>query len=102
MCTRFFIEIDNKELQEIIKTAEQFALARTFLVKYSNPLKKSGEIFPTNVVAAIAPGRTRDKAAFPMKWGFSLDGLEFILTFCHVLVKNFSCTYQTTTKIIII
>ena len=28
----------------------------------------------TDVAAVIAPGRKRDKAVFPMKWGFSLKG----------------------------
>lgn len=77
MCYRFYIDLMNdkeKELREIIRTAEKSLLTDKFRDKLSKPLITSGEVRPTDVAAVIAPGRKRDKAVFPMKWGFSLKG----------------------------
>ncbi len=77
MCYRFYIDLMNdkeKELREIIRAAEKSLLTDKFRDKLSKPLITSGEVRPTDVAAVIAPGRKRNKAVFPMKWGFSLKG----------------------------
>ena len=78
MCTRFYIDMMNdkdKEIREVIRAAEQSLLADKFRNKLSKPLVTSGEVRPTDVAAVIAPGRSKAKAVFPMKWGFTLKGI---------------------------
>ena len=78
MCTRFYIDLMNdkdKEIREVIRAAEQSLLADKFRNKLSKPLVTSGEVRPTDVAAVIAPGRSKAKAVFPMKWGFTLKGI---------------------------
>ncbi|MBQ1400831.1 MAG: SOS response-associated peptidase [Firmicutes bacterium] len=71
MCTRFYIDISDKELKEIIDAVEGNPLADRF-VRAGDPLTTSGEVRPTNVVPCIATARTGRKSVFPMKWGFNL------------------------------
>ena len=72
MCTRYYIEIENAELQDIIRAAEHSILAGRFLEKMAKPVKTSGEIYPTDVVPVIAPNQKGLRTVFPMKWGFSI------------------------------
>ncbi len=78
MCTRFYVEPESKELQETIAAAQRSKLARSFL-KAGSRLLTSGEIRPTNVVAVIATGKSGQKTAFPMKWGFQIPGKSLIV-----------------------
>lgn len=73
MCTRFYINISDAELQDIVSAAENSALAKKFQTA-GDPLCTSGEIFPTNVVPVIASSRAGRCSVFPMKWGYSLKG----------------------------
>lgn len=59
MCGRYYIEIDNMELQSIIAAVERKTAIKT------------GEIYPTNTVPVLSP--TGDMTA--MRWGFpKFDG----------------------------
>ena len=49
MCTRFYVEPETEELEEIIETAKRSGLARVFL-KDGKPVLTSGEVRPTDVV----------------------------------------------------
>lgn len=73
MCTRFYIDISDKELQEIVAAASGSALADRF-VRAGSPLRSSGEIRPTDVTAAIATSRSGRRMIYPMQWGFRLPG----------------------------
>lgn len=73
MCTRFYIDISDKELQDIIRAAADGALADRFL-RAGSPVLTSGEIRPTDVTAAIATARSGKRTVFPMQWGFRLPG----------------------------
>lgn len=75
MCTRFYIDISDKELQEIVEAAQSSALAEKFL-RAGDPLTPSGEIRPTDVAPVIAMSRSGNRAVFPMKWGFRMPGLS--------------------------
>ena len=72
MCTRFYIEKENAELQDIMEAARRSALTMKFLKKIAKPLLTSGEIRPTDLVPMIAPNQKGTRSVFPMKWGFSL------------------------------
>ncbi len=72
MCTRFYIEKENAELQDIMEAGKRSALTKRFLRKMARPLLTSGEVRPTDLVPVIAPNQKGERAVFPMKWGFSL------------------------------
>ena len=72
MCTRFYIEKENAELQDIMEAAGRSALTMRFLKKMAKPLLTSGEIRPTDLVPVIASNQKGKRSVFPMKWGFSL------------------------------
>ena len=73
MCTRFYIDISDKEMQDIVNAAANSALAHRFMVA-GDPMSKPGEIYPTNVVPVIASSRSGHRSVFPMKWGYALKG----------------------------
>lgn len=57
MCGRYYIEIDNADLAEIIKTVER---------NTQNKSVKTGEVFPTNIAPVLSP----KGILTAMKWGF--------------------------------
>lgn len=69
MCCRYWAD-ESFELREIVEEMNRSALVRRW-EKRNKKIVTSGEVFPTNVVPVIAPGRTGSRAVFPMKWGFS-------------------------------
>ena len=73
MCTRFFIDVSNEEAREIMERAEQSALLTRFRMKGTALPAFSGEVFPTNIVAAIAPDPKRQARVYPMRFGFRLE-----------------------------
>ena len=78
MCTRFYVEPDNEEIREIIAEVQRSQLSDKF-IKAGSAILTSGEIRPTHVVPVIAPGRSGRRAAFPMKWGFSIPGRSLLV-----------------------
>lgn len=78
MCTRFYIEPESDELQEIIAEVRRSQLSGKF-IKAGSAILTSGEIRPTNVVPVIAPGKSGRQAAFPMKWGFQIPGRSLVV-----------------------
>ena len=63
MCGRFFIGEADEEWKEILTAMNR----RPFL-----GLKLSGEVFPTDVVPALAPAKSGRLSFFAMRWGYSL------------------------------
>lgn len=78
MCTRFYIEPESEELQDIIAEVRRSQLSDRF-IKAGNAILTSGEIRPTNVVPVIAPGKSGRQASFPMKWGFQIPGHSLVV-----------------------
>ena len=71
MCGRYYLEIDEKELQEIVREVEK----KTTGYPEQLRLKTGGEIFPTDTV----PVQTGIGRYQPMKWGFiGFDGRPVI------------------------
>ena len=62
MCGRYYIEIDEKELQEIVGEVEKITRQSPEQITF----KASGEIFPTDIV----PVQTGLHQYQPMQWGF--------------------------------
>lgn len=73
MCGRYQIDDgrDSIELNEIIEQVNRRVSVE--------PIKTSGEIFPTDIVPVIANNRSMLPTAFAMQWGYSLpDGKRII------------------------
>ena len=68
MCCRYYIEETN-EMQAIVSDMMRSSLVRKWNELY--PIKTYGEMSPTDIVPVIASNRNRQRAVFPMKWGFT-------------------------------
>ena len=68
MCCRYYIE-ETAEMQEIVSTMMRSSLVRKWNELYA--VKTYGEMNPTDIVPVIASNRSRQRAVFPMKWGFT-------------------------------
>lgn len=77
MCTRFYIEPQNRAIELIAEKAAESSLLKRFLqnkkgISGQAPLHISGEIRPTDVVPVLAPDRDKNPEVYPMRWGFRL------------------------------
>ena len=70
MCCRFYIQ-RSTDLIPYIEKAEASQLSSKMSIALSRPLKKEGEIRPTDMVPVIAPSKTGKETVFPMVWGFT-------------------------------
>lgn len=70
MCSRFYIQ-RSTDLIPFIEKAESSSLNSNMSIALSRPLRKEGEIRPTDMVPVIAPSKTGKETAFPMVWGFT-------------------------------
>ena len=66
----------SPELRPIIEAANRSALVGRMVAKLGKPLKTEGEIRPTDMVPVIASSPRKEKAVFPMVWGYSIPGLD--------------------------
>ena len=69
MCCRFYI-LQSTDFIPYIEKAESSHLNSKMSIALSRPLKKEGEIRPTDIVPVIAPSKTGRETVFPMIWGF--------------------------------
>jgi putative SOS response-associated peptidase YedK len=67
MCGRFYIEVDPREVQQMVEQLQRAQSAEAEQLT----IRIEGEIFPTNVVAV----RTASGPA-PMKWGFEFTNRD--------------------------
>lgn len=74
MCCRCHMEDYDPELAPILGIAIKSPLIPRIQKVRPVPLVQSGEVFPTNLVAAVASDRQRNPAVFPMIWGFTTQG----------------------------
>jgi len=65
MCGRYYIEIDEEELRDIVIEVERKARESGEQLTLSSAMKTGGEIFPTDVVPVRTGGGYE-----AMKWGF--------------------------------
>ena len=68
MCCRYYIK-ETQEMQEIVSDMLRSSLVRKWNELYQ--VKTYGEMSPTDIVPVIASNRNRQRAVFPMKWGFT-------------------------------
>ena len=69
MCTRFFIDRSNEELDEIISAAACTKTADMFCHDCF-PMVTHGEVKPTDVAPVIAPSASGKPTVYAMKWGY--------------------------------
>lgn len=74
MCCRYFLKENDPELTPILDAAMKSPLMMRFQKAHPAPLVRSGEVFPRNLVAAVASDRQMNPAVFPMVWGYTIQG----------------------------
>lgn len=74
MCCRCHMEDYDPELAPILGIAIKSPLIPRIQKVRPTPLVQSGDVFPTNLVAAVASDKQKIPAVFPMIWGFSVKG----------------------------
>lgn len=74
MCCRFYLKENDPALASALDAAASSPLLSRFQKAHPAPLVRAGEVYPTNLVAAVASDRQLQPAAFPMIWGFTVQG----------------------------
>ena len=62
---------ESPELRPYIEAANRAPLTATMVSKLARPLTTAGEVRPTDITVALAPGKDGQAKVFPMVWGFS-------------------------------
>ena len=75
MCCRFYMEMSPK-LRPIVEAAQKSKLYRDNVARIARPLTTGGEVFPDSLVPVLASNKAREKAVFPMIWGYHFDGIR--------------------------
>lgn len=76
MCTRYFIEKDTPEFNDVIDKILKSSFYMKIVSEHGNGMHYRGEIKPTDLVPVIAPNRSGNRSAYPMKWGLSVPGSD--------------------------
>jgi len=74
MCCRYYIDDTADELLPYFEEAEKSPLTEKLVAKLGKALVTRGEVRPTDMVAGIALNKRGETAAFPMVWGYSVQG----------------------------
>ena len=72
MCCRYFTQ-PSGDLAPMIEAAKRAAYAEKLIKELGVQIVTEGEVYPTNTVPVIAPGKDRKESVFLMKWGFSSE-----------------------------
>lgn len=75
MCTRYYVEL-SPELRPYVEEAKNSQLKARMVTKLGKPFKESGEIHVTDMTTVVAPGASGKKTAFPMVWGYHIEGID--------------------------
>jgi len=75
MCCRYYIERDDPEIRDILTSVNRSPLAGRFQ-EAGETIITAGEVRPTAVVPTVAFGRDGRPRVFPMKWGFTGQGIR--------------------------
>ena len=74
MCYRYQLALSPK-LEPIAEAAKRSKLYYNNIGWLGKPVLTEGEIFPNSIVPVLAPSRTGKKTAYPMWWGYKIQGL---------------------------
>ncbi|MBR6861294.1 MAG: SOS response-associated peptidase family protein [Acidaminococcaceae bacterium] len=74
MCCRYYLKENDPELAPVMDAAMKSPLMPRFQKAHPAPLVRSGEVFPTNLVAVVASNRQLRPSVFPMVWGYTVQG----------------------------
>lgn len=75
MCTRFYMEL-SQELRPYVEKVKGSPLKNQMANKLGKDFKEEGEIRPTDMTTVIAPGKDGTETAFPMVWGYHIEGIN--------------------------
>ena len=74
MCYRYQLALSPK-LEPIAEAAKRSKLYYNNIGWLGKPVLTEGEIFPNSIVPVLAPSRNGKKTAYPMWWGYKIQGL---------------------------
>ena len=69
MCHRYYI-YSSTDITRFVAKAESAIIRSRMTRALARPLKTGGEVFPTDIVPAVALSRSGKETVFPMVWGF--------------------------------
>ena len=74
MCYRYQLALSPK-LEPIAEAAKRSKLYYNNIGRLGKPVLTEGEIFPNSIVPVLAPSKNGKKTAYPMWWGYTVQGL---------------------------
>lgn len=75
MCHRYYI-YSSTDMTRFVAKAEKCILRSRMTKALARPMKTEGEVFPTDIVPAVALSRSGKETVFPMVWGFKNPRLK--------------------------
>ena len=93
MCCRYYVDL-SPELRPIIEEANRSPLREKMVAALGAPFVDSGEVYPGQIAAVIAPSRSGGRAAFPMFWGYQVPGLRAPVLNARVETASEKKTFQ--------
>ncbi len=74
MCYRYQLAMSPK-LEPIAEAAKRSKLYYNNIGRLGKPVLTEGEIFPNSIVPVLAPSKNGKKTAYPMWWGYTVQGI---------------------------
>ena len=93
MCCRYYVDL-SPELRPIIEQANRSPLRPRMMEALGALFVSSGEVYPGQIVAAVASSRSGTRSAFPMYWGFHIPGLRSLVLNARVESAPYKKTFQ--------
>ena len=70
MCTRLYLDWNDKELAAMTDAAKNTVLLDRFRMKMAVRFQNSGEAEPKHLLTAVAPDKNGTRNIYVMRWGF--------------------------------
>ena len=72
MCTRLYLDWNDKELTALTGAAKNTVLLERFRMKMAVRFQDSGEAEPKHLLTAVAPDKNGTRNLYVMRWGFNI------------------------------
>lgn len=78
MCCRYYMEM-SPTLRPIVEQAQRSRIYTDNVARVAKPVTTEGEVFPGAMVPVLATSRAGRKTAFPMIWGYNVQGISRLI-----------------------
>lgn len=93
MCCRYYTT-STGDLTPMIEAARRAAYAQKIIKELKVRLVTEGEVYPTDAVPVIAPGKDKELSAFIMLWGFRTHRSESPIINARVESASYKPTFR--------